>query len=176
MESSQRDLFIDMVVDMIILNNNLITLSPCFIFITGVGLPKAGASFNCVIEDCISTTGKNPTDCELSVFLESSITLHGVLRSDSMTTCNRRTIRAAVAARGSANDSFKGLPIRSKKSETIRSALITTVSVNYKQSIDHGGRCLQNFGKGKSNQQISLGKVFNLFTSLRFLQCALNES
>jgi len=49
MKSSQRDLFIDMVVDTcrFIFNNNQITLSPCFTFIpkTGVGLPKTGFFF-----------------------------------------------------------------------------------------------------------------------------------
>jgi len=46
MESSRRDLFIDMVVDRFIFKNNQITLSPCFAFIprTGVRLP-AGVSF-----------------------------------------------------------------------------------------------------------------------------------
>jgi len=39
MESSRRDVFIDMAVDGFILNKNQITLSPCFIFIpkTDVG-------------------------------------------------------------------------------------------------------------------------------------------
>jgi len=48
MESSRRDLLIDMVVDRFILKNNEITLSPCFSFLpeTGVGLPKAGLSFH----------------------------------------------------------------------------------------------------------------------------------
>jgi len=50
MESSRRDLFIDMVVDKSIFENNHITLFPCytFIFKTGVGLPKTEASFYCV--------------------------------------------------------------------------------------------------------------------------------
>jgi len=48
-ESSRRDLFIDMVVDMFIFKNNEITLSPCFTFIPkiGVGLRKTGVSFHC---------------------------------------------------------------------------------------------------------------------------------
>jgi len=51
MESSRRDLFIDMAVDRFVFKNNPITLAPCFTFIPiGVGLPvpKAGARFNCV--------------------------------------------------------------------------------------------------------------------------------
>jgi len=49
-ESSRRDLFIDMIVDSFIFNNNLITLAPCFTFIpkTAVGLPKTGVRFYCV--------------------------------------------------------------------------------------------------------------------------------
>jgi len=43
MESSQRDLFIDMVVDRFIFKNNQITVYPCFIFI-----PKTELSFYCV--------------------------------------------------------------------------------------------------------------------------------
>ena len=47
MESSRRDLFIDMVVRRFIFKNNRITLSDSFTFIpeTGVGLPKTGVSF-----------------------------------------------------------------------------------------------------------------------------------
>jgi len=47
MESSRRDLFIDMVVHRFIFKNNQITLSLCFEVIpkTGVGLPKTGGSF-----------------------------------------------------------------------------------------------------------------------------------
>jgi len=47
MESSRRDLFIDMVFDRFIINNNQITLFPCFAFIpkTGVGLPKTRVRF-----------------------------------------------------------------------------------------------------------------------------------
>jgi len=47
MESSRRDLFINMVVDRFIFKNNQMTLSPCFTFIpkTGMGLPKSGISF-----------------------------------------------------------------------------------------------------------------------------------
>jgi len=50
MESSWRDLFIDVVVDRFILKNNQITLSPYFTFIPkrGEGLPKRGFSFHCV--------------------------------------------------------------------------------------------------------------------------------
>ena len=49
MESSRRDLFIDMVFDRLNFKNNQITLSPCFTFIpkTGVGLPKPGVRFYC---------------------------------------------------------------------------------------------------------------------------------
>jgi len=49
MESSRRDLFIDMVADSFIFKNNQIMNYLCFIFIpkTGVGLPKT-ASFYCV--------------------------------------------------------------------------------------------------------------------------------
>ena len=51
MESSQRDLFIDMIVDRLIFKNNIITLPSCFTFIpkTGVELPKTGVSFYCVL-------------------------------------------------------------------------------------------------------------------------------
>jgi len=47
MENSQRDLFIDMVVERFIFKNNLIMLSLCFTFTpkTGVELPKTGVSF-----------------------------------------------------------------------------------------------------------------------------------
>jgi len=50
MESSRRDLFIDMVVDRFIFKNNQITLSPCFTFTpkTRTGLPETGVSFYCV--------------------------------------------------------------------------------------------------------------------------------
>jgi len=50
MESSRRDLFIDMVIDMFIFKNNQIALFPCFTFIpkAGVGLPKTGFMFYCV--------------------------------------------------------------------------------------------------------------------------------
>jgi len=49
METSQGDLFINMVVDRFIFKNNQSTLS-CFTFIprTSVGLPKTGVSFCCV--------------------------------------------------------------------------------------------------------------------------------
>jgi len=54
-ESSRRDLFIDMVVDRLFFKNNQITLSPCFsgtfmytyIPKSGVGLPKTGVRFYC---------------------------------------------------------------------------------------------------------------------------------
>jgi len=51
MESSRRDLFIDMVVDSFIFKNSQMTLSPCFISVpkTGVGLPEIGLSFYCVL-------------------------------------------------------------------------------------------------------------------------------
>jgi len=50
MESSRRNLLIDMVVNRFILKNNQTTLSPCFAFMpkTGVGLPKTGVGFCCV--------------------------------------------------------------------------------------------------------------------------------
>ena len=50
MESSRRDLLIDMVVDRFIFKNNQITPSHCFTFVpkTGVGLPKKGVIFYCV--------------------------------------------------------------------------------------------------------------------------------
>jgi len=48
MESSQRDLFIDMVVDRFIFKNNQITLSPSFTFISfDVESPKTGVRFYC---------------------------------------------------------------------------------------------------------------------------------
>jgi len=49
MESSRRDLIIDMIVDRFIFKNTVITLFPCFTFIplTGLGLPKTEASFYC---------------------------------------------------------------------------------------------------------------------------------
>jgi len=49
MESSQRDLFIDMVVDMLIIKNNQIALSPRFTLISGAGLPEKEVGFYCVI-------------------------------------------------------------------------------------------------------------------------------
>jgi len=51
MESSRRDLFIDMIVDRFIFKNNQFTLCPCLTFIpkTGVGLSKIGVSFYCAI-------------------------------------------------------------------------------------------------------------------------------
>jgi len=51
MESSRRDLFIDMVVDRFISKNNQITLSSRFTFIhkTGVVLPKTDVIFCCII-------------------------------------------------------------------------------------------------------------------------------
>ena len=57
MESSRRDLFIDMVVDRSIFKSNQITLSPCFTFVTGIGigLPKTGISFYGVRENNAST-------------------------------------------------------------------------------------------------------------------------
>jgi len=52
MERSRRNLFIDMVVDMFIFENNQIMPFLCFSFVpkTGVGLPKSGVSFyvNCM--------------------------------------------------------------------------------------------------------------------------------
>jgi len=57
MESSRKDLFIDMVVERFILKNNQITLLPCFTFIpkTGVGLTKTGVSFYYIRNDlCFS--------------------------------------------------------------------------------------------------------------------------
>jgi len=50
MESSQRDLFLDMVFDRFIFENSQITLSSCFTVITetGAGLPTTGVSFHCV--------------------------------------------------------------------------------------------------------------------------------
>ena len=47
MESTRRDLFIDMVASGFILKNYQITLVPCFPFIpkTSVGLPKTEVSF-----------------------------------------------------------------------------------------------------------------------------------
>ena len=49
MESSRRDLFIDMVVDWFIFKHNQITLSPCSTFLptTVVGLPKTSFKFYC---------------------------------------------------------------------------------------------------------------------------------
>ena len=49
MESSRRDLFIDIGVDRFIFYHNQITLSPGFTFapLTGWGLPKLGFSFYC---------------------------------------------------------------------------------------------------------------------------------
>jgi len=49
MESFRQDLFIDMFGDRFIFKNDQIMFSPRFTFIpkTGVGLPKAGASFYC---------------------------------------------------------------------------------------------------------------------------------
>jgi len=49
MESSRRDLLIDVVVDRFIFKNNQMTISPFFSFIpkTGVGLPKIGVNFYC---------------------------------------------------------------------------------------------------------------------------------
>ena len=50
MESSRRDLFINMVLDGFIFSNEYVL--PCFTFIfipkTGVGLPNIGVSFHCV--------------------------------------------------------------------------------------------------------------------------------
>jgi len=50
MESSRRDLFIDMIVDRFNFKSNQITLSPCSTFTpeTGLGLPKTRVSFYCV--------------------------------------------------------------------------------------------------------------------------------
>jgi len=46
MESSLRDLFIDMVVDRFIFKNDRLALFSCFTLPkTGVGLPKTGVSF-----------------------------------------------------------------------------------------------------------------------------------
>lgn len=47
MMTSQRDVFVDMVVDRVIFKNNQITLSPCSTVkpTTGLGLSKAGVSF-----------------------------------------------------------------------------------------------------------------------------------
>jgi len=52
MESSQRDIFIDMVVHGFITRNIQIALSPCFILKPKKGgeLPKTGVIFNCFIE------------------------------------------------------------------------------------------------------------------------------
>jgi len=52
MESSQRGLFIDVVVERFIFKNNQFTLFPSFTFIpnTGVELPKTGVTFYYVIE------------------------------------------------------------------------------------------------------------------------------
>jgi len=49
MEGSQRDLFIDKIIDRFIFNNSEITLSPCFNFLpkTGGGLIKTGVRFYC---------------------------------------------------------------------------------------------------------------------------------
>ena len=56
MESSRRDLFIDMFAQRFIFKNNQITLYPCFTFIpkigvelpkTGVELPTTGVCFCC---------------------------------------------------------------------------------------------------------------------------------
>jgi len=46
MESSRRDLFIDMIVDRFIFKNNQISLSLCYTYkpTTGVGLPKTAVS------------------------------------------------------------------------------------------------------------------------------------
>jgi len=44
MESSRRDLFIDMVVDRFIFRNNQVALSPCFT-LTGMKLPRTGVVF-----------------------------------------------------------------------------------------------------------------------------------
>jgi len=63
MGSSQRGLFIDMVVDMFIFKNNQMALAPCFIFIpeTGVRLPKREVSFYCNTESVtFRTVGRNP--------------------------------------------------------------------------------------------------------------------
>jgi len=51
MESSRRDLFIDMGVDRFILKSNQITLSPVSTFIPQayVRLPKKGVSFYCAL-------------------------------------------------------------------------------------------------------------------------------
>jgi len=47
MESSRRELFIDMVVDRFVFKNNRITLSPCLTFISKIdrGQTKTGVSF-----------------------------------------------------------------------------------------------------------------------------------
>jgi len=57
MESSRRDLFIDMAVDRFIFKNNQITLYPCSTFMTkiGVGLPKPGVRFYCVRHETWNT-------------------------------------------------------------------------------------------------------------------------
>jgi len=47
MESSRRDLFIDMVVRKFTLKNNQITLSPCFTFIPKIRVGLIGVSFYC---------------------------------------------------------------------------------------------------------------------------------
>jgi len=51
MESSRRDLFIDMIVDRFLSKNNQITSSPSFTFTpkTRTGLPKTGVSFYCLL-------------------------------------------------------------------------------------------------------------------------------
>jgi len=50
MDSSRRDIFIDMVFDSFKFKNNQTTLVPYSTIIpkTGVGLPKSGVSFHCV--------------------------------------------------------------------------------------------------------------------------------
>jgi len=55
MESSRRDLFIDVVVDRFIFKTKQITLSPCFTSMakTGVELPKTWIRFYC--ETCYMT-------------------------------------------------------------------------------------------------------------------------
>ena len=52
MESSRRDLLIDMVVKEFTFNNNQITLSPCFTFTPkiGVGLPKPKIGFRFIVQ------------------------------------------------------------------------------------------------------------------------------
>jgi len=69
MESSQRDIFIYVIVDWFIFKNNQSTLSLCFTCEpkTGVGLPKTGVSFYCAYCSAVLTGTANKAVSDLMI-------------------------------------------------------------------------------------------------------------